>query len=568
MNIDLDRLAAEFADVECFVACIFPNIAPVFGAPSSTTLQIVQTPHFWSVSSTAPSTRQGLVNRVGPDHILFRGYESDLAVHSYSTDVKREVLLEPSRLQNGVFSYIKVSADGKSAVVRSDAFGVSPLFYREQNGMYFFSSHPSLIHFDNDRPDLVSWAGLLQNNFAIADKSFYEDIHRFPAGSQLELTNTSAQMQAWLDVATLPRGDESIDDNAFEVVEAAYREGMEKCMKLDVGAITLPFSSGYDSRRFFASLVNNRAAFSAVTCQTFHRKIGGDYDIDSFYAPKIAAAFGIDHTLVHATPADQVAKDYQRRMSLIGTETFMHAWAVPFMRWLSARPPSVVLDGLAGDTLGNSGFEFDGLHQDGETDTAILLRETVHPRVFRQLSKAFPSEREYALQYESYLRALPPTLNRAELAFLQLRTRRSISPWLTMMHPPGQVVVFPYYDMGFVRATLTYHPGEKYQWFFQKECLKRFYPDYFNFPGSRNLPKDLVPLPSAQSRALDDAAEKFTYGDWSVVMATFKYLRPANRVLLVLAVLFKGVRTRRGWLFGPLLSLVKTHKSHRPFLRA
>lgn len=566
MQIDLVRLATDFADVEFFVACIFPQQAPVFGEDIPSTLHVVDTPHFWSISAKAPQSGQSLVNRIGDDHVLFRGYESDLSVHSYSSGEKRDALLDPSLLRNGVFAYVKANANGKSAQVRSDALGVSPLFYREQNGVHYLSSHPSLIYFDGDQPDLTSWVALLQNNFTIADRSFYEGIHRFPAGSQLDLTITSSKMSNWLEVAALPEGIATIDDQAFEVVEAAYLAGIEKCMKLDVGAVTLPFSSGYDSRRFFASLVNKQASFSAVTCQTFHRKPGGDYDIDSFYAPKIAAAFGVECTLVQATPSDQVAADHQRRMSLIGTETFMHGWAVPFMRWLSARPSSVVIDGLAGDTLGNSGFEFDGLHQDGETDTNILLRQTVHPHVFRQLSKIFPSQDEYSEKYNEYLRSFPPTLNRAELAFLQLRTRRSISPWITMMHPPGQVVVFPYYDMAFVQATLSYHPGEKYRWFFQKECLKRFYPEYFDFHGSRNLPTDLAPRPAAQSTALDDAEDAFVYGDWSVVMATLKYLKPMNRVLLILAVLFKGVRKRRGWLFRNLLLLVKTQKSHRPFL--
>ena len=136
-----------------------------------------------------------------------------------------------------------------------------------------------------------------------------------------------------------------------------------------------------------------------------------------------------------------------------------------------------------------------------------------------------------------------------------------------MMHPPGQVVIFPYYEMAFVRATMRYHPADKYKWFFQKECLRRSYPAYFDFPGSRNVPAVMTPLAAERSAAMDQQDDDFTFGDRSVVLTALKYLSLPNKVLLLLALVFKPLRQRRRWLLGPLLTLVKTQRSHRSFVK-
>jgi hypothetical protein len=173
----------------------------------------------------------------------------------------------------------------------------------------------------------------------------------------------------------------------------------------------LPFSSGFDSRRFFATLLRKAVPFKAVTCQTFHRKNGRDYDIDSYFAPKIAAAFGVDCELVRAVPPSGIEAEQARRQALIGTETFMHGWALPFMRWLAKRPPSLVFDGLAGDTFGNSGFEIDGLHETPEKDAELVLEKSTGPFVLQQLSARFPSGESFRRHYRAFLAQFPPNLN-------------------------------------------------------------------------------------------------------------------------------------------------------------
>ncbi len=566
MRIDLDTLAATFKDVEFFLVCLYPPAPAAFQGSPAAGLDTQNGDGFWSVTSKARQSGQGLVSATSAGHVLFRGYDADLGVHSYSDASVKEKIADPAKLENGVFAYIRMGHEGAPALVKSDPLGVAPFYYRTlPGGAYLFASHPPLLYMEGDDVNLTGWMSMLQNGFSYGDQSFYKDIHRVPAGTELIIDAGKLATRAWFDAAALPVGDQKIDDDAFRIVEEAYATGMEKLLALGETR-TLPFSSGYDSRRFFATMMEKKAAFKAVTCQTFHRKKGRDYDIDSFFAPKIAAEFGVDCELVHASAPSDYAVDSRRRMALIGTESFMHGWAVPFMNWLAKQPMSIVFDGLAGDTLGNSGYEFDGLHASAASDTEILMKETVDVKKFDELSALFPTADEFKRQYRTHLERYPRNLNGAELAFLQGRTRRCISPWITMMHPPGQVVVFPYYDLRFVLATLRYDPAEKYKWFFQKECLKRSYPAYFDFPGSRNMPAEMAPMPQEQSDALDRQAQQFVYDDTAAVFGALKYLTLPNKVLLLLSTVFKQLRNRRSWLFVPLLLLVKTHQAHHAFI--
>ena len=567
MKIDLEQISTAFRDVEFFLACVFPDSPPQFGAGVPPGLAVESSDGFWAVTSRARGNGKSLLHEISGMRVLFRGYEGARGVHSYSGPERIARLAEPDLLENGVFVYLGFDPEQQQAVVRNDALGVAPLFYRRCGDSWFFASHPGLIHFTGDEPDLTTWLSLMQNGHVMGDQSFYEGISRVGSGTQMTIRRDGIVNERWSRYDDLPAGAEMIDEQAFAMVEDAYLRAIERCLALDADAFTLPFSSGFDSRRFFATLLQKKVPFKAVTCQTFHRRKGRDYDIDSHFAPKIAAAFGVECELVHASPPNRLAADARHRQNLIGTETFMHSWAVPLMRWLADRPPSIVFDGLAGDTLGNSGYEIDGLHENPEKDTELLVKETSKPGFFRQLSGMFQTLPEYQARYRAYLGQYAPNLNRAEFAFLQSRTRRCISPWITMMHPPGHVVVFPYCDMDFARTTLRYHPAEKYKWFFQKECLKRFYPEFVDFAGSRNLPPDHAPLDMAESHARDGESERYLYGDVSTVLSALKYLSWMNRILLLLAWALPFLRSKRGWLFRPLLSLVRVQREGKIFVK-
>lgn len=567
MNVDLELISQKFKNVEFFLACVFPSESPNFKGRADD-ISVVNSSQFWAVTSVSPFSRAGLAHKIHNDFIVFRGYEVAIGVHSYSPLSDLAKIIEPDQLENGVFSLLKLDEESQEATVKSDAFGMGPMFYREKNGAWFFASHPALIHLADDVPDLTSWASLLQNGYPFADRSFYEGIKRFPAGAEMLIAPGVCNIKHWFDFSELPEGTSEVNNEAIKKIERAYRNSMVRCLNLKVGSVILPFSSGFDSRRFFAFMVRNKIAFKAVTCQSFHRKRGRDYDIDSVYAPKIAAAFDVDCEVIPASSNEQFSADIRKRQNLIGTETFMHGWAMPLMKWLSEKEPSLVFDGLAGDVFGNSSFDIEGLEGSSNRTAGDIVQKAVKARILRHLAGSMKSARSYREKYEQYVAKFTPNMNQSQLAFLQARTRRSVAPWITMTHPPGHVIVFPYCDIEFARTALAYDPGQKYQRYLQRECLRRFYPEFYDFAGSRDLPADHAPIPEEISSSRHQIEEAHLYNDSSVVWAACRYLSFPNKVLLLAAKFIPKLRQHRDWIFRPILTLVRTSHQNVPYMNA
>jgi asparagine synthetase B (glutamine-hydrolysing) len=559
MKVDLELICQNFSNVEFFLVCIFPSEPPEFYG-SANDLLVLNSTKFWAVTSRSPASRAGLAHKIAESFVVFRGYEASVGTHSYSPISDLAQIVESENLENGVFSFLRFDTVSQTATIKNDAFGMNPMYFREKNGTWFFASHPGLIHFSGDLPNLTNWSSLMQNGYAMGDHSFYDEIKRFSAGTEVRISEGLCETEQWFDFNKLPVGGESVDDEAVNVIENVFRAVMLRCLKLKVGDVTLPFSSGFDSRRFFALLVKNKVSFKAVTCQSFARKRGRDYDVDSVYAPKIAAAFGVDCEVIAASSGEQLVADLVKRQRLIGTETFMHSWAMPLMRWLSGRPPSLILDGLAGDVFGNSSFDIEGLDGNPNRSAAEIVEKAVKPGTLKHLSDFINSSSDYRKKYRQYVDQFPQNINQSQLAFLQSRTRRSVAPWISMMHPPGHVAVFPYLDLEFVRAVLAYDPGQKYQRYLQRECLQRFYPEFYDFAGSRKLPPDHVPIDEKITFARQRAQEEYTFQDWFVVWTACQYLSFQNKILLLVSTVVPKLRERRGWLFRPLLGLLRTQR--------
>lgn len=559
MNIDLSLISKNFSNVEFFVACVFPSQPSVFNG-GSTDLSVTTSADFWAISSRSPASSAGLVHNISENLVIFRGYEVSTGAHSYSPTPDLARIAVPENLKNGAFAYLKFDPLSQTLMIKSDGFGIGPLFYRQDNGAWLFASHPSLLHLASDSPDLIGWASLMQNGYIFGDGTFYSDIKRFPAGTEMLVSRLGYELNSWFDFSKLPEGRKAVDEDAVHAIENAYCTAMERCLNLKVGDVALPFSSGFDSRRFFATMVRKKVDFRAVTCQSYNRKKGRDYDIDSVYAPKIAAAFGVDCEVVSAGSAEQMEIDSVKRQLLIGTETFMHKWAMPLMRWLSERPPSLIFDGLAGDVFGNSSFDIEGLDGNAQRSAEEIVERATKPHIFQHLSLSSNSAADYRKKYREFISKFSSNMNQSQLSFFQARTRRAIAPWITMMHPPGHVVVFPYCDIDFAVAALMYDPGEKYKRYLQRECLQRFYPEFYDFASSRNLPSTHLPVDVEVSLAHDRAEEKTTYGDSSIIFAACRYLSLPNKALLLFSQIIPILRRRRDWIFRPILTILRTQR--------
>ena len=566
MHISLNTLAASpFAGVEFFICCWQPA-APLTLDGDDSPFEVIRHHHFWAITSGNPHDSARLLRDDDQCQVLFRGYDANRGLHSYSGNASREPLLDHEALQNGVFAYLKADATTDTLTVKTDAFGIAPMFARQLGESYLFASHPQLISLVSDKPDYLAWLSRLQTGFVFDNRSFIRGIERVGAGSLWQLGPGGADKQSWYRLEELPRGDRTITDDSLVEVEQCFQAAMDKCCRLQRQQVILPFSSGYDSRRCFAALVDRQLQFKTVTCQMVNRVGDKLYDVETTLAPQIASAFDVPNEIVPATTDAEQESDYHLRLSLIGTETSQHAWATPLCRWLANQAPAVIFDGLSGDTLGYTGFKYEGLHQSPDIDTQLVLERTTNRGLFKHLSHHWPSNSEYQQQFRQSLERLPDTLNRVELAYLRFRSRRTLSPWLNMMQAPGHVILYPYYDLDYIRTCLQYHPGQRKQWSFQRQCLQRFWPAFYHQPGTRDLPAD---HPATDEQAYDarrDALWDRFYRSRQLLGSLDVLLDLKTRWLWRLSHLVPPLRKKRSWFLRALVHLVRCYLDTPVFL--
>ena len=428
----------------------------------------------------------------------FRGYILAPAIHSYSSEAE---LLEywrnstPSTQHNGVFSAVCIRHSGKTLDLTTDAFGMEPLYYRQIGELILFASNSRFLTLENEAPDYMAWRCLVQAGFLAADRTLSNSIKRVPAAHILRFQKDKAEQIQWFDYHTLPEGVETVNEQAFIDVEEAFNGALSKCAKLRTEGHVLPLSSGFDSRRLLAGLMDRQVHFEALTVQMFEK---GYWNLDSRITSQMATELGFPHTVIEFPGIQQYVKDDRQRRLLLNAECDLHAWALPLMHSLPSRS-CVVFDGLAGDVLGNAKFlaplpKSTEPYLSPENDTKLIVQQSVNDVFDRILNlEKWPSSQELRHELEASLNQLPPIMNRSTLAKLLLRTRRTIAPWGSQMLPAGHVLVSPFLDIDFVKLTLSYHPASKLAFPLQKECLARFQPRYFAYPGSKAIPKDFPP---------------------------------------------------------------------------
>ena len=559
-------LENNFKDVEFFfVAMAIDGTELQLDIADSACIDLVKTPGFVCLSSLSKHHSSSLAIESSDAVTIFRGYELDVCISSYDGRITE---IHPKSLENGVFAFIRYCKHSRSLIVRSDLFGVSPLFYRIDNGIFFLSSHNVLLRQPGDELDTSGEISLLNYGFSFDQHTCHVDIKRFPPAMQASIDASGRVVwQPWGSWNDLGQGDRLIDDEAAQEVESAFRESMQRCIALTHGDIILPLSSGYDSRRIFGYLNESNVDFETITAQAFKR-IGDRYfDIDGRFGPEVARRFGRPNRLVPARTPEGLAADLARRDLLIGSESLMHGWSMALFEALRENSTAAcIYDGLGGDALGNSGFVFPGFHVDYKNNIDILFNETAKPGFARALGYQGAVYDDYRKGYRDYLDSLPSGPNQCELAFLLLRTRRSISPWILMNQAPGSLVVFPYLELGHVRKTLEFYPGEKYRVFFQKYCLKKYYPDCFSIPGSRAMPAVLPPVPQDFANQLDAAERQYLFSE-EIIELIGSRVNDRNKFFFSLFRSRLATRYSKPWLFETLARYLRSETRTGYFLQ-
>lgn len=422
--------------------------------------------------------------------ILFSGYLLEPSLHTFSTSEQVFKYFSGSQPPdyNGVFSLVKIEESGKRIEIRSDAFGISPLYFRIYESMILFSSNPRFLRMENDSSDLLAWRCLIQSRALSSDRTLSNEIKRFPFGSIMINEGHDLNTLSWFNLSEIPSGEKVLDGNAVADLEDSFRSAVNKCLKLQNGRNFLPLSSGYDSRRLVANFNDLNVDFESATVRVFQR---GYRDLDARYSTQMAKDFGFSHKVIDLPLMEEYLQNDWRRRVLLDAETSLHTWYVSLIKGLP-EGKTIIFDGLGGDVWGETGYEVADFFKDSYSQRTQKIANYVINDSFESVfSLNMPSSSEVRADIRHYLETLPDSVHLADFAFLLMRTRRAISLGVQQLLPFGHLVVFPYLDLDYVKTSLNYNPFDKMKKSIQARCLETFWPQYYSYSGSRNFPEDL-----------------------------------------------------------------------------
>ena len=520
---------------------------------------------FASAVSPYHNDRGSLIHASGDGTLAlaFRGYLTDPPLHSYSP---RERLIKYwmgnwRRQHNGVFSAARICDDTTELMLATDLLGFSPLYYAHLDGAIIFSTSARLLACPQARPDQIAWRGLLESGFISSDRTLSRGVSRLPAGKVLRATRDSTILDSWLDLDALPAGDRPLDSRGIAEVEQTFHRAVDRCLTLENLHVLLPLSSGHDSRRILGSLLRRRQPFESVTCRVFHQR----RDLDARYAAEMARDLGLRHRILEPPTVDQFALDDRTRQILTDAETGMHSWVPQLMRSLPAAP-TMLLDGIAGDILGNPGFRIPGLYQSRAKDIEIILEASLRGVFNNALDpENWPDAAAVREDLRDYLQRLPQKANLAEFAFILLRQRRATAPWSQALMPPGHVAVCPFMDLDYLRLLLSFVPADKHAVILQRRCLAEFWPDLYRYPGTRDIPDDVGQASAHTERERLVACRKLRLRDLKKgggLPYLSRLLTPRGRMALFASRISRRIMVRVDWQLARLEEFVLRELEH------
>lgn len=450
--------------------------------------------HSFVLSNTSPLHPAGraLVHQVSspqvPELLAFRGYVVEPPLHGWS---------EPERIvsywgrgtfqtHNGVFA-AAIIRNG-SLELLTDVFGISPLYYRQlKNGVVLFATASRYLRIAGDDINPLGARMMLHRGALCGDASLTPDAARCKPGHVITFTREGKTEKPWFRFDRLPTGEKPITPATLRDAEDAFQTSVERCLRLMPDATHhLPFSSGDDSRRILVALRERKVPFHALTVRIRQKNFR---DLDGRFTSDMASALGFSHEVVELVePRDYGADDLLIR-KLFSWELSEHAWMPAMFRRFRPQA-SLVFDGLGGDILGNTGFGEPHWHTMPESEKLARAVAEFLPdfRPPRWRDDAFVPLEQARDELRRHLELIPEGSNRTDYAFVLVRARRGTGPAMQHLTPAGYVAVYPYFDLDHIQVTMELSSMDKIEEKLQARCLRVFWPEYYQFPGSRRIP--------------------------------------------------------------------------------
>ncbi len=505
-------------------------------------------------------------NRSKMQMICFRGYIVNGPIHTYSTcqDVFDYWDEDLYRKHNGVFSSVMLNNEGTELIMITDLFGISSLYYRESNGVIIFSSDPSLLYANNDEPDYIAWCMRLDIGYIPGDRSLINDVKRVPAGSILRFSSdqNSPRMERWYDIDKLSTPSDIIDDQTIDKFDQALTRSMERLSRIKWGDISLPLSSGNDSRLIFEKLIKTNNQFTTYTVQIAENT---GLDVDGICASKMAHDYHVPHILVDMPDAKKYASSDVTRIFCVDAMTNSHSWSVPLFEHMKSKV-TVIYDGLAGDVLGNGSKAWKCNNKNFSPNEKFKhIIQKLNPGNYRKylkksFGKYFPT---VSSDLSKYYQLVTEGENQSEINYLLWQSRKSTSLWAQQQIDPGKVVLYPFLDLDYVELALSIPVSQKDKQLGQGRILQQVSPSLSNYPGTRNLPQSSPCVGSADednSIYSTQSLIKSCLTDKGMRIALRNILTKSHYILLWLSLYSKTICMRSQWWSKQLCEIVFSWK--------
>lgn len=483
--------------------------------------------------------------------IAFRGYLVDPPIHTWSEPKRLLAAWNEQRPPfNGSFAAARILDEARRLELTTDILGISPLYYREIGRLVLFGTNSRFLSLTGDELDRIAGRNLIQSRFAWGDSGLSFGIRKVSPGSQLTFSSAGIRHTSWFDYGNLPPGDEPIAERHLHDLEDSFQTAVDRILNLRFGDLTLPLSGGNDSRRLLAAIVSRKKNFASYSVRVFH----DGRDMDASFASNLAKHFGFPHQVFELPRGSEFAELDRLRRALVDGEGVEHTW------WLAMGSrlghSKMLFDGLAGDI---TSYSFYNIEQAIGPPTAAdkLLRTSFWPSAIR-ISEAL----------ENYLARIPKGNNRDTIAFLFLRTRTGPGLMATRLMPLGNLAVFPFMDLDYLRNALRSDPSEKATkaTSLQQRCLRAFWPEYSQFPTTANNPPLVEPaFHEIQTRqwaaCLQQLNSEADYPRYSQLGQT---LTPKARIKAAVAPFSMAISGRIRWWLEAFLTLEARQHSKAP----
>jgi asparagine synthase (glutamine-hydrolysing) len=205
--------------------------------------------------------------------------DTEVLVHLY----EQEGIKFLSRL-NGMFAFAIYDLMKRRLFIARDRYGVKPLFYSFENGLFAFCSEIkplSTFHNRKKEINLQALSNYLTFSFVAEPWTIFKGIHRLPAGHYIIHDHNGLEIKKYFDLDFSQKIKITKSEAEIEL-SRLFIQAVERQLISDV-PVSLMLSGGLDSRSILAATMKSGKKISSFTI-TYKEQLFDESDQASYWA--------------------------------------------------------------------------------------------------------------------------------------------------------------------------------------------------------------------------------------------------------------------------------------------